>query len=576
MRHGLIEQLWGRTERLAVRCGVAIAKLWRRSLHFRVVTITVFLGLFVALGLGTYMYQRIAGGLASRATSIAEHEALNQRSDAQSQFNNAPRTDIGSLRAIAQQLAVSVGTKVGDQNVRVVITRSPGNTFPPLGTISTKPGDEKLIPSSVRGAVRKDPAHAQLEISTMKVDGREVPSVVVGARIAIPNAGNYDFYLVAPMTAESQMLGIVRTSFLLGGLVLTLLLAGIAYLVTRMVVTPVRDAAHVSERLTAGALNERMQVSGEDDLARLATSFNAMADSLQRQIRQLEDLSKLQQRFTSDVSHELRTPLTTIRMAVDMIHASRADFAAPVSRSAELLSRELDRFETLLTDLLEISRFDAGATAAGTEPVDLRDIVTRVVDGCEQIATAQGVKLRVHSRRAAIAPMDARRIERIVRNLVTNAIEHAERKPVDITVGANPTAVAVAVRDYGVGLRPGDADQVFNRFWRADPARARTTGGTGLGLSIALEDARLHDGWLQAWGEPGNGACFRLTLPVRSGQPIGRSPVTLAPDDSSVGLAMPSGNSLTIGTRVAGAPRPGDGPGGGSGDGSRDGSRDGR
>lgn len=558
----LLEQIWRRAERLAVRCGAAIARLWRRSLHFRVVTITVFLGTFVALGLGTYMYQRIASGLSSRATNIAEQEALNQRDDAQSQFNNAPRTDIGSLRAIAQQLASSVGANVGE-NVRIVIVRAPGNSFPPLGTISTQQGDEKLVPSSVRTAVQKDPTHAQLQISSMDVDGRHVPSVVVGARIAIPNAGNYDIFLISPMTAESQMLGIVRTAFLLGGLALILLLAGIAYLVTRMVVTPVRDAAHVSERLTAGALNERMQVTGEDDLARLATSFNAMADSLQRQIRQLEDLSKLQQRFSSDVSHELRTPLTTIRMAVDMIHASRDDFAAPVARSAELLSRELDRFESLLTDLLEISRFDAGATGAGTEQVDLREIVGRVVDGCERLAEAQGVKLRVHSRRAAVAPMDARRIERIVRNLVTNAIEHAESKPVDITVGANPTAVAVAVRDYGVGLRPGDAEQVFNRFWRADPARARTTGGTGLGLSIALEDARLHDGWLQAWGEVGTGSCFRLTLPVRAGQPIGRSPVTLAPDDSSVGLAMPSGNSLTIGTPVAGAPRPGNGSRGG-------------
>jgi len=552
----VVQQIWRHIERLAVRCAAAIARLWRRSLHFRVVVITVFLGTFVALGLGTYMYQRIGSGLTARATDIAEQQALSQRDYAQSQFNNAPLTDIASLRAIGQQVAAPVTSthpqQAGEQNDRIVITRSPGNTFPSLGTFFTQPGDEKLIPSELRAAVEKDPRHAQLQIGTVRSDGKELPAVIVGARIVIPNAGNYDFYFISPMSAESQMLGIVRTTFLLGGLALTLLLAGIAYLVTRMVVNPVRDAAHVSERLTAGALNERMQVSGEDDLARLATSFNAMADSLQRQIRQLEDLSQLQQRFTSDVSHELRTPLTTIRMAADMIHASRDDFTAPVARSAELLSRELDRFETLLTDLLEISRFDAGATTAGTEPVDLRDVVRRVVDGCEALAETQGVRLRVHARREAVAPMDARRVERIVRNLVTNAIEHAEHKPVDITIGANQTAVAVAVRDYGVGLRPGDADQVFNRFWRADPARARTTGGTGLGLSISLEDARLHDGWLQAWGEPGNGACFRLTLPVRAGQPILRSPVTLAPDDSSVGIAMPNGNSLTIGTRAAG------------------------
>ncbi|RNI23308.1 sensor histidine kinase [Flexivirga caeni] len=512
------------------------------------------------------MYQRIATGLTARATSIGEQQALNERDYAQSLFNNAPRTDINSLRAIGLQIAAPVtGTgreSDGGQHDRIVIMRSVDNTFPPLGIISTESGDERLIPASLRAAVQKDPTHAQLQIGTAPVNGKMIPAVIVGARIVIPNAGNYDFYLVSPMTAETQMLGIVRTSFLLGGLALTLLLAGIAYLVTRMVVSPVRDAAHVSERLTAGALNERMQVSGEDDLARLATSFNAMADSLQRQIRQLEDLSKLQQRFTSDVSHELRTPLTTIRMASDMIHASRSDFTAPVARSAELLSRELDRFETLLTDLLEISRFDAGAATASHEPGDLRDIVERVVDGCESLAAAQGVRLRVHARRPAVAPMDARRIERIVRNLVTNAIEHAEHKPVDITVAANPTAVAVAVRDYGVGLREGDAEQVFNRFWRADPARARTIGGTGLGLSISLEDARLHDGWLQAWGEPGNGACFRLTLPVRAGQPIVRSPVTLAPDDSSIGIAMPRGNSLTMGTPAAGGPVGHSDPGG--------------
>ena len=530
--------------------------MWRRSLHFRVVTITVLLGALVALALGSYMYQRVGDGLVDRATGIAEQEGLRQRDNAQSQFNNAPSTDLASLRSIANQIAGSIGSKVGDENARVVIVRAPGNTFQPLGTITTQSGDQDIILSALRTALRKDPTHEQMQITTMKVDGRDTPAVVVGSRIVVPNAGQYDFYLITPMTAESQMLDVVKGSFAVGGLLLVLLLAGLAYLVTRMVVTPVRAAAHVSERLTAGALNERMDVDGEDDIARLATSFNAMADSLQRQIRQLEDLSQLQQRFASDVSHELRTPLTTIRMAVDMLHASREDFAAPVARSAELLSRELDRFEVLLTDLLEISRFDAGASTISAEPADLRELVQKVVESCGPLAETTGVKLRVHARKPAIAPMDARRVERIVRNLIVNALEHAEHKPVDITVASNSTAVAVAVRDYGVGLRPGEAAQVFNRFWRADPARARTTGGTGLGLSISLEDARLHDGWLQAWGEPGKGACFRLTLPVRPGVPIRRSPVTLSPDDSEIGMAMPRGNSLTIGTRAATGPMP--------------------
>ena len=113
-------------------------------------------------------------------------------------------------------------------------------------------------------------------------------------------------------------------------------------------------------------------------------------------------------------------------------------------------------------------------------------------------------------------------------------VEHGEGRPVEIAVAVNESAVAVTVRDHGVGLRPGEAALVFNRFWRADPARARTTGGTGLGLAISLEDARLHDGWLQAWGEPGEGSCFRLTLPRRAGLPIVESPLPLRPDDLAV------------------------------------------
>ena len=116
-----------------------------------------------------------------------------------------------------------------------------------------------------------------------------------------------------------------------------------------------------------------------------------------------------------------------------------------------------------------------------------------------------------------IAEVDRRRVDRILRNLIGNAAEHGEGRPIDVTLAGDDAAVAITVRDYGVGLRPGHEKQVFNRFWRADPSRARQTGGTGLGLSISLEDARLHGGWLEAWGAPGRGAVFRLTLPRAGG-----------------------------------------------------------
>jgi two-component system sensor histidine kinase MtrB len=300
--------------------------------------------------------------------------------------------------------------------------------------------------------------------------------------------------------------------------------------VTRLVVDPVRQAAGTAQRLAEGQLEERMAVRGEDDLARLATSFNAMADSLQRQITQLEGLSQLQQRFTSDVSHELRTPLTTVQMAADVLHEARGDFPPHVARSAELLRAELDRFEALLTDLLEISRYDAGAAVLDSEPADLGALVARVVAGMYALAERHGTELVVNRPdEDVIAEVDARRVERILRNLIGNAIEHGAGRPVEITLAANRTAAAVTVRDLGVGLSSAEAQHVFDRFWRADPSRVRTVGGSGLGLSISLEDARLHGGWLQVWGQPGAGAQFRLTLPLTAGADLTSSPLPLRP-----------------------------------------------
>jgi two-component system sensor histidine kinase MtrB len=277
-----------------------------------------------------------------------------------------------------------------------------------------------------------------------------------------------------------------------------------------------------------------MSVRGADELALLASSFNSMAEALQQQIRQLEELSAVQRRFVSDVSHELRTPLTTVRMAADVLHEGRGDFPPHVARSAELLQAELDRFEELLVDLLEISRYDAGATSLDPEPTDLVGLVAQVLVQTEPLARARGSAVTLHSDGPVVCEVDAFRINRVLRNLVVNAVEHGEGRPVAVHVAGDATAGAVRVRDAGVGLRPGDADKVFTRFWRGDPSRARTTGGTGLGLAIALEDARLHGGELEAWGAPGRGAAFRLTVPRRVGAPLQGSPLPLEPEPAAV------------------------------------------
>ena len=384
------------------------------------------------------------------------------------------------------------------------------------------------VPSALveRLDARPTPAYAFHDVTG---DAPDEPSLVVGSPVQVPQLGelgSYRLYHVFPLTAELGTLGLVRRTATLSGLLLVVLLALITGLVARQVVKPVRAAARTAGRLADGRLDERMTVRGEDEIARLGSSFNSMAEALQSQIRQLEDLSRVQRRFVSDVSHELRTPLTTVRMAADVLFDARSEFPAGALRSAELLQAELDRFEELLADLLEISRYDAGAADLDVSPTDLEPLVRRVVAAAEPLAERRGSHLVVRlPRPPVVADVEQVRIERVLRNLVVNAVEHGEGRPVEITVDADVDTVVVTVRDHGVGLKPGQAGMVFTRFWRGDPSRARTTGGTGLGLAIALEDVRLHGGWLQAAGSPGRGSVFRMTLPRTAGRTVPDTPL---------------------------------------------------
>jgi two-component system sensor histidine kinase MtrB len=536
-----------------------LAHRWRSSLQLRVVSSTMLLGLVVVMLLGGYLYKSISDGLEHDRIQSAQVEAARVTADLQAQLDNTDKTgNLAELNLAIRDFVKRAAAEGGESERYLVFTRSVGNGSPNvLQTVFSGEIGLEAVPDELRQAVRADPRHQQVMLSQVRdPDTRQqVPAVLVGSQVEVPLAGKYDVYAAFPMQREQATLNLITKTFAIGGLVLVLLVGAVAWVVTRQVVSPVRRAAQVAERLSSGRLNERMRARGEDDLALLAKSFNEMADNLQSQIRQLEGLSRVQQRFVSDVSHELRTPLTTIRMAADLIHDSRTDFDPAVSRSAELLHTELDRFEELLADLLEISRFDAGAAALDAEVADLRDVVARAVQSAQPLADRWGSTLTVSMHGRCDAEVEGRRVERILRNLVVNAVEHGEGRPVEITIAGNSSAVAVTVRDHGVGLRPGEAALVFNRFWRADPARARTTGGTGLGLAISLEDARLHEGWLQAWGEPGEGSLFRLTLPRRVGRPIKDSPLPLRPTDASqeeatspVGFAARGGNAPAVPT----------------------------
>jgi len=545
---------WLRVGRRWQRSVVAKIKLrWHRSLQLRVVSTTLVLSVLVIAVLGFFLVQSVAAGLLNSAENSADAQVRDGLTSAlgQSTINVLAQPlpgDASVAKTTARALQQASGSSGNYYLVFIQLTNIPastvawvgqtdvdiGSTIPP--TLITKvTGEQRNQRYDNQNINTAPPVYEPTTLVYNPDQGTSVPALAVG----VPLGPYYQLYYVFPFTQQQATLLLVQRVLVGVGLALVVLLAAIASLVTRWVVLPVRHAAQAAQRLSAGHLGERMEVLGVDDLAALATSFNEMAASLQGKLRELEELSNVQRQFVSDVSHELRTPLSTIKMAADLLFEFRGDLDPAGARSVELLASQLERFESLLVDLLEISRFDAGAATLDTELVDVCDLVRRSADDAQQLAERRGGRIEFRlPATGCFAEADRRRVERILRNILVNAVEHGEGKDVVVTTAIDSDAVAVSVRDYGVGLRPGEEQKVFDRFWRADPARARTIGGSGLGLAISLEDARLHGGWLQAWGERGKGSVFRLTLPRVAGQPLAGSPLPLGPDEAEIATSL--------------------------------------
>ncbi|MEU4744672.1 HAMP domain-containing sensor histidine kinase, partial [Actinosynnema sp. NPDC023658] len=284
--------------------------------------------------------------------------------------------------------------------------------------------------------------------------------------------------------------------------VIALLGGGLGVLAARTVQRRVRTAAAAARRFGEGELGTRLPVEGRDELADLAGSFNAMAQRLGESIDQLRAKDRQQRRFVADVAHDLRTPLASMVAAADGLDSPDA---ADRERSAELLGSQARRLGALVDDLLEMSRFDAGAAELRPEVVDLEALVADAVE-----VSAPGVAVPVRRTGDTTVLGDPRRLHTIVRNLVANAVRHGG-PPITVTVdGAEPERVRVVVADSGPGLPADLAPVVFDRFVRGDRARSRTEG-SGLGLAIAQENARLHGGAVEVVND--GGAVFTLTVP---------------------------------------------------------------
>jgi len=505
----------------------AALSFWSRSLLLRVMALTLFFSTVAMFGIGVILQQQITKGLLESRQNVAVAEVRKAAQTVQTDLRGAD-TDPASLKSALSLTLLKLRNPALADNPNAQGTSNTGAFDPvivPDAAPSLAQGFFPDVPEELMDRVASGTIAYQY--TTVRRDDRGVPALVVGAP-APTSTDSFSVFLIFPLTSDQTTASVVQNTLLVGGAALVLALTLIAVLVALQVVRPVRRAAAVAQRLAAGDLAERMPVRGPIELTTLARSFNGMADAIRAQIRQLEEFGSLQRRFTSDVSHELRTPVTTVRMAADLLYDSRDELPGYLGRSTELLVNELDRFETLLADLLEISRYDAGMAELAADHVDIRGVIASCISAAEPLAVKAGVRIvRKLPPKPVVAEIDSRRIGRILRNLLNNAIDHAEGGTVDVELASDEKVLAITVTDHGVGLKPGETSLVFNRFWRADPSRQRQTGGTGLGLAISLEDARLHGGWLQASGAPGQGARFRLTLPLLLDTLVTSSPLPL-------------------------------------------------
>ncbi len=353
--------------------------------------------------------------------------------------------------------------------------------------------------------------HARNQLVTQRITTGGVPWLLIGTPVMttatdgtrVPSG--IEVYSAHDLSdVDRQIAGLTRSAGITAAVALPLAIL-LALLAAGSVLRPVRLLRDTARRLARGELEARTAPQGVDELAQLTGTVNEMAASLQSSMAAMERMQADARRFAADVSHELRTPLSTLTAVVEVLATTAEGMEPDARESAQLAITETHRLVRLVEDLMEVSRFDAGTAQVRLEEVD----VAEAVRGCLrargwldeiELTAPDGVRLRV----------DRRRLDVIVANLVGNALRHGA-PPVRVHVSSSATHVRIDVTDHGPGVPGHVLPHVFDRFFKADTARARTPG-SGLGLAIARENVRLHGGELVVAGTP-DGARFTLELP---------------------------------------------------------------
>jgi two-component system, OmpR family, sensor histidine kinase MtrB len=376
--------------------------------------------------------------------------------------------------------------------------------------------DETPFPSSFAISLDSVPPRLVAAVDSDRVgyalDWDEPPRLVFGSRIPDPDR-DLEAYFFFPLTDLAQTLGIL-SRVLIGvsiGAVLLAVLVGTR--VSNRVVDPVRRASRAARRVAEGLLETRLEVHGDDELAALAASFNEMAAALEERIGR-------DRRFVGDVSHELRTPLTTLRASTDYL-LERADGLPPSSRRAtELLAADIEYLQRLVDDLLDLSRVEAGRVEMSWERLNIGDLAREVV--ARRTRTGDDdVRIEIETTPDRLSTVaDKQRLERVVGNLIDNALTHGRGMNVTVRIGADDGTLRLSVEDAGPGIPPRAGGRIFERFYKVDPARHRgERRGSGLGLAIARENAHLHGGEIAVFNGRSGGARFELRLPRREDEP---------------------------------------------------------
>lgn len=459
----------------------------------------------------------IKGTIQAQVMDESRRDFSSQISLAQKQLSSANLADSSQYQQLIGNLASELQNNGSGNMIGVYLMSGDDSnidekTFVP---VSTEPEYTNLISTEMQNDLQSDSDDSiYYQAVNIAKSEKGTPGAILGSTISSNGIGTVKIFALYSYQTQQQALLQIQFNMLVSDVLLSIAIVVIIFSVMRSVVKPVQDVAASAETMASGNLDIRVQVNRQDEIGVLQRSFNEMADSLVQKIDELEKAGDMQREFVSDVSHELRTPVTTMRMAADMLSMHKDGYDATTRRTVELLDGQIRRFQEMLADLLEISRFDAGYAALDLTEGDVRGPISQAVEQIASIAETKQVPLNVHlPNMEVLACVDARRICRIVRNLLANAIDFAEGRPVEVRLAVNRAMVVISVRDYGVGMTASQCERIFDRFWRGDPSRARTTGGTGLGMAIVLADVRLHGGDISVRSQMGKGTWFLVTLP---------------------------------------------------------------